>query len=656
MNFTDMKLPETILRALDAKGYTTPTEIQEKAIPLLLEKDTDFVGQAQTGTGKTAAFSLPLLAKIDTKNNNVQAIVLSPTRELANQICEEMKSFAKYDRIKTLTVYGGVPLDGQIRELKRGGPQVIVGTPGRVLDLIKRGVLKLENAKLAVLDEADEMLDMGFIDDVKKILSELGENKNTWMYSATMPPVILRLIKTYLNEPVVITVEKTALSSANIDQKYFIIKRGFMGEAVCRILDSLDDYYGIVFCRTKIDAKKLADDFNFRGFPSDSLHGDMSQMQRDLTMKAFKRKKVKLLVCTDVAARGIDVDCLTHVINYGLPQDLESYVHRIGRTGRAGNKGIALSIIDNSERFRIRQLERLTNAKIEQATLPTVDDIKATLVKKEVAKFATISGSIAEGATLDTSYSVFAESMAEMDKETVLKTMFTYMFKENMDRYNRQSAIEQTGRSNDRKDSRGGDRNRNDRGRSNDRRDRNDSRGGERRERSESRVARPATNGARFYLGAGKKHGIDLKKLLESVAHATGVEERDIKQVDLKDQFSFFEVAEAHREKILSVTSIATGNHSANLELTRNARPERSAGGSDRRSGGGYSRSTGSASRSGGGRDSRASGRGGAGYRADGGYKSEGSSSAASGRRGNFRGNTSGEGNGNQRPAETTNV
>ena len=608
-----MNLPETILRALTDKGYTTPTEIQEKAIPLLLENDTDFVGQAQTGTGKTAAFSLPLLAKIDTKNNNVQAIVLSPTRELANQICDEMKSFCKYDRIKTLTVYGGVPLDGQIRTLKRGGPQVVVGTPGRVLDLIKRGVLKLENAKLAVLDEADEMLDMGFIDDVKTILSELGENKNTWMYSATMPPVILKLIKTYLSEPEVITVEKKTLSNENIDQKYFLIKRGFMGEAVCRILDSLDDYYGIVFCRTKIDAKKLADEFNFRGFPSDSLHGDMSQMQRDLTMKAFKRKKVKLLVCTDVAARGIDVDNLTHVINYGLPQDLESYVHRIGRTGRAGNKGSALSIIDNSERFRIRMLERLTKAKIEQGTLPTVEDVKSVLVKKEVAKLSKVSEALTEGATLDSSYAVFAESMNDLDKDAIMKMMFNYVFKDNMDRYNRQSSIEQGAR---------GERNdRRDRG---DRRDRNDRRG-ERGDRGERRGARPGANNARFYLGAGKKHGIDLRKLLESVSHATGIEQREIRGVDLKDQFSFFEVSERHKEKVLSVSSIATGNHSANLELTRNARPERSFNGSDRRSGGGY----------GGGRSS------------EGGRGNGGSS-----RRGSFRGNRrtgGGDANGNQR-------
>jgi ATP-dependent RNA helicase DeaD len=595
MNFSDMNLPETILRALTDKGYSTPTEIQAKAIPMLLEKDTDFVGQAQTGTGKTAAFSLPLLAKIDTDCGDVQAIVLSPTRELANQICDEMKSFCKFDRIKTLTVYGGVPLDNQIRVLKKGRPQVVVGTPGRVLDLIKRGVLKLKNAKLAVLDEADEMLDMGFIDDVKTILSELGENKNTWMYSATMPPVILKLIKTYLNEPEVVKVEKKTLSNENIEQKYFLIKRGFMGEAVCRILDSLDEYYGIVFCRTKIDAKKLADEFNFRGFPSDSLHGDMSQVQRDLTMKAFKRKKVKLLVCTDVAARGIDVDNLTHVINYGLPQDLESYVHRIGRTGRAGNKGSALTIIDNSERFRIRMLERLTKAKIEQGTLPSVEDIKSVLVKKEVARLAKVSEALEGGATLDKSFTVFSESMDHLEKDTILKMMFNYMFKENMDRYNKQSGIEQ-----------GAKGERRERG---ERRDRNDRRDGRKSSRSNG-------NNARFYLGAGKKHGIDLRKLLESVSHATGVEQRDIRGVDLKDQFSFFEVSERNKEKVLMVSSIATGNHSASLELTKNARPERSFNGSDRR--GGYNRSE----------------------------------NSRGGRRGSFRGNRrsgGGDANGNQR-------
>ncbi|ATH06776.1 hypothetical protein BIY24_02115 [Halobacteriovorax marinus] len=550
MNFSDLTLPESLLRALEDKGYKSPTDIQEKAIPLLLEKDTDFVGQAQTGTGKTAAFSLPLLAKIDSKSGDVQAIVLSPTRELANQITEEMKSFCKYEKIKILSVYGGVPLDGQIRTLKKGRPQVVVGTPGRVLDLIKRGVLKLENAKLAVLDEADEMLDMGFIDDVKTILSELGDKKKTWMYSATMPKAILSLIKSYLNEPEVIKIEKKTLSNEDIEQKYFLIKRGNLGEAVCRILDSLTDYYGIVFCRTKIDAKKLSDEFNYRGFPSDALHGDMSQTQRDLTMRAFKKKKVKLLVCTDVAARGIDVDNLTHVINYGLPQDLESYVHRIGRTGRAGQKGCAFTVIDSSEKFRIRMLERLMNTKIELGTLPSIDDIKKALVKNEVSKLEFVAEKLESSENLDSSFSIFKESLEEMEKEALLKVMFNYMFKKNMDRYSQKSSIELS------KGSERGDRN-----------SRNNS---DRRERPERSGRGRGDNGyARFYVGVGKKHGVDLKEFLSSVSGATGVAERDIRRVDLKDQFSFFEVSEKYKEKVLLVAKVSAAGHTGTLEPTK---------------------------------------------------------------------------------------
>ncbi len=586
MNFTDFTLPESLLRALEDKGYKTPTDIQEKAIPLLLEKDTDFVGQAQTGTGKTAAFSLPLLAKIDRSCGDVQAIVLSPTRELANQITEEMRSFCKHDSIKLLSVYGGVPLDGQIRTLKKGRPQVIVGTPGRVLDLIKRGVLKLENAKLAVLDEADEMLDMGFIDDVKTILSELGDKKKTWMYSATMPKQILNLIKTYLDNPEVIKIDKKTLSNEDIEQKYFLIKRGNLGEAVCRILDSLSDYYGIVFCRTKVDAKKLSDEFNFRGFPSDALHGDMSQMQRDLTMRAFKKKKVKLLVCTDVAARGIDVDNLTHVINYGLPQDLESYVHRIGRTGRAGQKGSAYTIIDSSEKFRIRMLERLMNTKIEQGTLPTVAEIKNTLVKNEVVKLEAVAAKLSESEHIDSSFSVFEESLKDMEKDALVKVMFNYMFKESMDSYSKKSSIEMGS----------GDRN--------DRNDRNSRDRGERRERPERgdrperapRAARGGAGFARFYVGVGKKHGIDLKEFLSSVSGATGVEEREIRRVDLKDQFSFFEVSDQYKEKVLLVAKVSAGGHTGVLEATKaGPAPRRDSRGGgprrDSRSGGGNRRS-----------------------------------------------------------------
>ena len=583
MNFTDFTLPESLLRALEDKGYKTPTDIQEKAIPLLLEKDTDFVGQAQTGTGKTAAFSLPLLAKIDRSCGDVQAIVLSPTRELANQITEEMRSFCKHDTIKLLSVYGGVPLDGQIRTLKRGRPQVIVGTPGRVLDLIKRGVLKLENAKLAVLDEADEMLDMGFIDDVKTILSELGDKKKTWMYSATMPKQILNLIQTYLDNPEIIKIAKKTLSNEDIDQKYFLIKRGNLGEAVCRILDSLSDYYGIIFCRTKVDAKKLSDEFNYRGFPSDALHGDMSQMQRDLTMRAFKKKKVKLLVCTDVAARGIDVDNLTHVINYGLPQDLESYVHRIGRTGRAGQKGSAYTIIDSSEKFRIRMLERLMNTKIEQGKLPTVEQIKNTLVKNEVVKLEAVADKLAESENVDSSFSVFEESLKDMDKDALVKVMFNYMFKESMDSYSRKSSIEMIPGERPERNSRNS-------------RDRND-RGGERRERPERapRAARGGAGFARFYVGVGKKHGVDLKEFLTSVSGATGVEEREIRRVDLKDQFSFFEVSDKYKEKVLLVAKVSAGGHTGVLEATKAGpaprRDSRGGGGPRRDSRGGNRRS-----------------------------------------------------------------
>lgn len=567
MTFQELPLRESLIRAITERGYVEPTEIQAQAIPALATTETDFVGQAQTGTGKTAAFSLPLLNKIDFTNRDVQALILTPTRELANQITEEIKKFSTYEKVKTLAVYGGVSLEGQIRGLRKDRPQIVVGTPGRVLDLIDRGVLILDNAKYAVLDEADEMLDMGFIDDVKQILSNLGEDRKTWMFSATMPAPILSLIKTYLKDPLVVKVQKKTLSNESIEQKHYVVRHNHMSEAICRILDSLEDYYGMIFCRTKVDAKTLADELNARGYPSDSLHGDMSQQQRDITMKNFKLKKINMLVCTDVAARGIDVDNLTHVINFGLPQDIESYVHRIGRTGRAGMKGVAITLVEPSERYRLRMVENNTKARIVQATLPTPAELKEVMVRKELKKFDGLIENL-EKLSAD---AVFTEKFNDLSKEDLLKVMYNHIFKSQISRYDHSPSLEIQERRPDNRD-----RNR----------DFNNDNRGNTRDQGQGHGRANHSGNMRFFVNIGKDHGLTLKSLLGSISDMVKVEERLIRNVDMKETFSFLEVPEQYGEVLLKVNSPMIIDRTVRFELTRGApmsRPHYGGGDRDRR-------------------------------------------------------------------------
>jgi len=575
VTFQELPLRESLIKAITERGYVEPTDIQAQAIPALATTDTDFVGQAQTGTGKTAAFVLPLLNKIDSNSRDVQALILTPTRELANQITEEIKKFSTYERTKSIAVYGGISLEGQIKGLRRDRPQIVVGTPGRVMDLIDRGVLILDNAKFAILDEADEMLDMGFIDDVKHILSKLGADKKTWMFSATMPAPILSLIKTYLKDPLVVKVQKKTTTNESIEQKHYVVRHSNMSEAICRILDSLDEYYGMIFCRTKVDAKTLADELNARGYPSDSMHGDMSQQQRDITMKNFKMKKINMLVCTDVAARGIDVDNLTHVINYGLPQDIESYVHRIGRTGRAGLTGVAITLVEPNERYRLRMVENNTKARIVQATLPTPAELKEVMVRKELKKF----DSIIEGLSKLETDAVFTEKFAALEKEDLLKVMYNHIFKSQITRYDHAPSLEfqerrPEPRNNDARGSDNRDFNRNDRGDSRD------------RGAPSARGTGTSTGNMRFFVNIGKEHGLNLKSLLGSVAGMVNVDERLIRNVDMKETFSFLEVPEQFGEVLLKVTNPMISERNVRFELTRSApmsRPSYGGGDRDRR-------------------------------------------------------------------------
>lgn len=383
--FGEIALSHKVMAAIQAMGFEEPSPIQARTIPPIMEGN-DVIGQAQTGTGKTAAFGIPITEKVQDLRH-VQALIMTPTRELALQVSEEIAKIGQFKRLKTLPVYGGQSIDRQIRAL-RFGVQIVIGTPGRLLDHIRRGTIKLDMVKILVLDEADEMLDMGFIDDIESIMENIPrEGRQTLLFSATMPQQIRSLADRYMNKPVFVTVSKEQLTVPQIDQFYYETREKLDG--LCRILDAGDMESTIVFCRTKKGADELTASLVARGYMAEALHGDLSQVQRDRVMKKFRESKLEILVATDVAARGLDIDHVTHVVNYDIPQDPESYVHRIGRTGRAGRKGTAITFIHPREFRQLKQVEREIRQRIVRGQLPSAADIlerQREIIKHRVIK------------------------------------------------------------------------------------------------------------------------------------------------------------------------------------------------------------------------------------------------------------------------------
>jgi ATP-dependent RNA helicase DeaD len=385
LNFRDLGLSESTLKSIEEIGYKVPSPIQAQAIPVVLSGQ-DVVGQAQTGTGKTAAFMLPILEKIDPKNRNVQALVLCPTRELAVQVHDEAKKFAKNNRdINLLSIYGGQSYDPQIRALKRG-VQIVVGTPGRVMDHMKRKTLKLDHLKFMVLDEADEMLNMGFKDDIESILIETPEERQTVLFSATMPSEILKIARTHQNNPEVIKVAAKELSNRQIEQYYIEVKSRDRMQAMIRCIDAKGITSSIVFTNTKREVDDLVSKLQSEGYVAEGLHGDLKQVQRDRVMHAFRRKKVNILVATDIAARGIDVNNIEAVFNFDIPLNEENYVHRIGRTGRAGESGISITFVFGRDMFKLRRIEAYTKSKMQKMPLPNAEDIKNQRINKFISE------------------------------------------------------------------------------------------------------------------------------------------------------------------------------------------------------------------------------------------------------------------------------
>lgn len=424
--FQETGLDEQMLQAISELGFVEPTPVQEKSIPEILNCGKDIVSLAQTGTGKTGAFGLPIVQMVDPSIDHVQAMILSPTRELCLQIAKDLANFSKYkSQVDVCPVYGGSDIRKQIKQL-RSNPQIVVGTPGRVIDLLERGVLKIDQIRWLVLDEADEMLDMGFKDDLETILNETPEERQTLLFSATMPPFIAKVASKYMNDPIEIKIGKTNQGADTVEHNYYLVRPSDRYLALKRIVDMVPDIYSIVFCRTREETKEVAEKLIADGYNADALHGDLSQAQRDMVMQRFKMKHLQILVATDVAARGIDVHDLTHVINYNLPDDIEVYIHRSGRTGRAGKEGVSVAIVCKKDLTKIKQIEKISGKKFERKMVPNADEICQIKLQHFVQGIAD------QQVEEDTAVSKFIpeaiEKLAEFSKEDIIAKFISAEF------------------------------------------------------------------------------------------------------------------------------------------------------------------------------------------------------------------------------------
>ena len=502
--FSDLGLSTQTIEALSRKGFEEPTPIQIKTIPKVLAGTHDIVAQAQTGTGKTAAFGLPLLELLDTQQGSVQALILAPTRELAIQVAEEINSLRGSRALAIAPIYGGQSMGIQLRSLKKG-VSIVVGTPGRVLDHLRRGSLDLSAIKFLILDEADEMLNMGFLDDVREIMDQTNADKRIMLFSATMPQEILRIAKKYMGDYEVVRAVSDQLTTTQTDQIYFEVAANNKFEALCRIIDMEDDFYGLVFVRTKIDADAVAQRLMERGYDADALHGDISQSLREKILDKFKKKFVTILVATDVAARGIDVHDLSHVINYDLPHDPESYVHRVGRTGRAGKEGIAITFITPPEYRRLQFISKQAKTDIRKARLPKVADVIS--LKKERIR-AELNDIVATDPELE--YLGMAQELLEQSKpRETLAALLQYMFQEELDAANYKEI--------------------------------------------EDVFVMDKKGKTRLFVTQGRKDGLTPKRLLSFLADNCQIPSRKVWDIQIMDTFAFVSLPFQEAEQVLSM-------------------------------------------------------------------------------------------------------
>lgn len=536
MTFEELGLEERLVKATSELGYVTPTTIQEKAIPVLLSGTKDFIGLAQTGTGKTAAFGLPLLQLIEEEKKSPQALVVCPTRELCLQIVSEIELFKKHMRgIQVVAVYGGASIGQQIRDLKRG-VQIVVATPGRLIDLIERKAINLEEISYVTLDEADEMLNMGFQDDIEFILQNTPKRESTWLFSATMPMEIRKVSKRYMKEPMEVTVGKMNTGNKNIDHQYFVTSAQHRYPALKRLIDFNPGIYGIIFTRTKADAQDIAEKLTREGYDIDALHGDLSQQQRDKVMGQFRDKSLQLLIATDVAARGIDVQGITHVINYELPDDVEVYTHRSGRTGRAGNTGICMSIVHTRELYRMKQIQQMVQAPFHKMEIPTGKDV----CRKQFFSFMDklLQADISHG-DYESYVPMLAEKFADISKEEVLKRVAAMEFDRFLKYY--ENAEDLNIRESQRRDPRERNMRVDDRRSGGD--DRSAGRPRERREYSSSGGGNSGNgNNTRLFVNLGTKDGFYKASFLQFILDMSDLRKEVLGRIDMKEMNSWIEI------------------------------------------------------------------------------------------------------------------
>jgi len=531
--FDELGLDAKLVKATDGLGFTQPTPIQEQAIPVLLSGTKDLVGLAQTGTGKTAAFGLPLLQLTDSAKKYPQALVVCPTRELCIQIVNEIDLFKKFiPGMHVLAVYGGASIGTQIRELKRG-VQIVVATPGRLIDLIERKAINLEQIQYVVLDEADEMLNMGFQDDIEFILQNTPQREATWLFSATMPPEIKRVSKKYMKQPHEITVGKVNTANKNIDHQYYVTTAHHRYEALKRLIDFNPGIYGIIFTRTKADAQAIAERLTREGYDIDALHGDLTQQQRDKVMGEFRERTLQLLIATDVAARGIDVKDITHVINYELPDDVEVYTHRSGRTGRAGNTGICMSIVHSREIGKLKQIERMVQSPFHKLEIPGGKDV----CRKQFFHFMDrlLQADISHG-SYETYVPMLDEKFSEVSKEEVLKRVAALEFDRFLKYYENAEDL------NVRERREYGDR---------------DRRSGEVRDQGRRRDTRGREFGGngdytKLFVNLGTKDGFYKASFLQFILDMSDLRKEVLGRVDMKEMNSWIEIDKKSAQKMIS--------------------------------------------------------------------------------------------------------
>jgi ATP-dependent RNA helicase DeaD len=530
--FGELGLNEQLLKSIEELGFTQPTPIQEKSIPVLLSGTKDLIGLAQTGTGKTAAFGLPLLQLIDTSKKFPQALVVCPTRELCLQIVNEVEIFKKYTKgINVVAVYGGSSISMQIRDIRRG-VQIVVATPGRLIDLIERKAINLEEISYVVLDEADEMLNMGFQDDIEFILKNTPKRESTWLFSATMPAEIRNVSKRYMKEPFEITVGKKNTANKNVDHQFVVTTAHHRYETLKRLIDFNPGMYGIIFTRTKADAQEIAEKLTREGYDIDALHGDLTQQQRNKVMDEFREKTLQLLIATDVAARGIDVVGITHVINYELPDDIEVYTHRSGRTGRAGKTGVCISIVHMREAYRIRDTERMVQVPFNKLEIPSGKDV----CRKQFFYFMDklLATDISHG-DYESYLPMLTEKFADVSKEEVLKRVAALEFDRFLKYYENAEDLNIRERSRD--DRRG--------------QDTRGERSGDRKRDTRGREFSGGGNTTRLFVNLGTKDGFYKASFLQFILDMSDLSKEVLGRIDMKEMNSWVEVEKTAANKMV---------------------------------------------------------------------------------------------------------